>query len=590
MARSKPYSALRSALVVMRRNSEFRLLWLAVLVGGLAAYGAVAFRLSVDALTWLFFGVYEEEMPIAAAAMAAWHLMLITSIGGLAIGLMCKFLLPGPLPQGVADVMEANALRNGRMPLKQALAAAWLSIFSISIGGSTGREGPIVHLCAALASQVVQFMRLSPSIARTLLGCAVASGVAAAFNAPIAGVFFALEVVVGHYGIGAFAPVVIASLIGTIVTRVHIGGEPAFALGAQHVQSFWEVPAFLILGLVSGLVAILLMRGIALVRQLHEKGSIPDWLQPAIGGVALGGIALIEPDVLGIGYAATSQALNNQSTLEFLLILGAAKAVATMICLGSRFGGGIFSPSLALGAVVGGAFGLIAAGVLPSLGSEASVYAVVGMAALAASTLGAPISTIIMIFELTTDYGVTFAIMAAVAMASLITRTLYGPSFFHWQLRQRGVDIDGGRELALMRDRRVSGVMRADHVTLPSETSLNEIKTCFKTYHQPIFVTDESGKFMGTIEFEDLADAAFDQTTEKDPVAREIARHVPIILTPEDDLARAFAQCQKQQIDHIPVVRCHESREIVGEVRYADLIRAYNEALLRARAIEHGRE
>lgn len=590
MAGSKPNKLPVFATPFNRRNSEFRLILLALLVGGLAAYGAVAFRLAVDAVTLVLYGVSEEELPIAAAAMPMALLLAITTLGGLTIGLACQFLWPNFRPQGVADVIEASALRNGRMSMRQGLAGVSLSIFSIGIGGSTGREGPIVHLSAMLASQVVEFLRLGPSIARTLLGCAVASGVAAAFNAPIAGVFFALEVVIGHYGIGAFAPVVIASLIGTIVTRVHIGSEPAFAIGAQQVQSFWEVPAFLLLGLCSGLIAILLMRGIGWMQKLHQGGHVPIWLRPALGGLALGLIALLEPHVLGIGYAATNQALNNQSTLEFLLILGAAKALATVICLGSGFGGGIFSPSLALGAIVGGAFGLVAAGLLPTLGSEPSVYAVIGMAALAASTLGAPISTIIMIFELTTDYGVTFAIMAAVATASLTTRTLYGPSFFHWQLRQRGIDIDGGRELALMQARRVSGVMRADHVTMPSEATLEEIKACFRQHHRPIFVLGPDQKFTGTIEFEDLADAAFDKTTKADITASQIARKITVMLTPEEDLARAFAECQNQQLDHIPVVRCHESREVIGEVRYTDLMRAYNDALLRARAIEQGRD
>ena len=571
------------------RATEFRLLILAAIVGALAGYGAIAFRLLTDALTLVLYGTIEEAIPLAGATMAAWHLLLITSAGGLVIGLACKYLLPGPLPQGVADVMEASALRNGRMTLRQGLAAAGLSIFSIGIGGSTGREGPVVHLSASLASQVAQFMHLGPALSRTLLGCAVASGVAAAFNAPIAGVFFALEVVIGHYGASAFAPVVISSLMGTIVTRVHIGAEPAFALGFQQVQSMWEVPAFLLLGLICGMIAMALMHGIAIVQAFHERFKIAVWLQPALGGIVLGTIAIMEPNVLGIGYGATTQALNNESTLELLLILGVAKGLATAVCLGSRFGGGIFSPSLAIGAVAGSAFGLIAAGVMPSLGSQASVYAVIGMAAVAASTLGAPISTTIMIFELTTDYGITFAIMAAVAIASLTTRTFYGRSFFHWQLGLRNIDIDGSREIGLMRSRRVSGIMRADHVTLRENAGIEEIKDCFHRHHQPIFVIDGDGKLSGVIEFEDLAAAALEQ--EQSPInAAGIARHIAVSLKPEDDLAVALAHCQEHNLDHIPVIRCSESREVVGEVRYTDLIRAYNAALLRARAIEQGRD
>lgn len=575
-------------LVIDGWSAEFKLSIIAVVVGALSAYAALAFRLATDAVSLLLYGVPEEEMPLAAASMTAGTLLAITTIGGLGLGLMCRFFLPGPLPQGVADVMEASALRNARMPWRQGLSAAWLSICSIGIGGSTGREGPIVHLGASLAAQVAKHLHLGPSLARTLLGCGVAGGIAAAFNAPIAGVFFALEVVIGHYGVGAFAPVVIASLIGTIVTRVHLGVDAVFGVGAQQVTSFLEVPAFLLLGFATAIVAIAMMRGVAVVRRFHEKLGVPDWLQPAVGGLALGTIALAEPAVLGIGYEATGQAIRNDTTLLPLVTLGLAKAAATAICLGSRFGGGIFSPSLALGAIVGAAFGLVAAAIFPELGSRASVYAVIGMASLAASTLGAPISTTIMIFELTTDYGVTFALIAAVAVASMTTRTLFGQSFFHWQLAERGVSLDDQRELGVLRDQHVRSVMHVDHITVAEDATFDEIKQQFRQHHAPIFVVDAERKLVGTIEFQDLADAACADPAEAPSNAAAMARRQRTALVPEDDLATAFTKCRSLQMEHIAVVRSLASMKVVGEVRQTDLIRAYNEALLRARAIEHG--
>jgi len=574
---------------VNRSEAELRLTLIAAVVGALAAYAALAFRLTTDGISLLLFGASEAQMPLAAAALAWWHLLAITTLGGLALGLMCRFLLPGPLPQGVADVMEASALRNARMPWRQGLAAAWLNICSIGIGGSVGREGPIVHLGASLAAHVAERLKLGPSLARTLLGCGVAGGIAAAFNAPIAGVFFALEVVIGHYGLGAFAPVVIASLVGTIVTRVHLGAEPLFGIGAQEVTSFLEVPAFLLLGFTTAIVAMALMRGIALVRRLHERLALPAWLQPAVGGLVLGGIAIFEPDVLGVGYEATGQAIRNDTVLTTLIILGVAKAVATMVCLGSRFGGGIFSPSLTLGAIVGAAFGLVAGGFFAELGSRASVYAVIGMASLAASTLGAPISTTIMIFELTTDYGVTFALIAAVAVASMTTRMLFGRSFFHWQLAERGVSLDDQRELGLLRDQQVRSVMHADHLTVAEDATFDEIKWRFREHRAPIFVVDADRKLVGTIEFQDLALAACADPTEAPPDAAAIARRLQTALVPDDDLATALAKCRSLELEHIPVVDGRQNMQVVGEVRQTDLIHAYNQALLRARAIEHGR-
>ena len=574
----------------MLHDDQVRLSVLALLVGAAAGYGSVAFRMLINLVSSLIYGTREEQMPIAAATLDPLVLVGMTTLGGFVLGLAGRFLLPHGRPAGVADVIEASALRNGRMSPHSTFGAAIYSACSIGMGSSVGREGPIVHLGAGLASQVGRWLHLSPSLNRTLLGCGVAAAVAAAFNAPIAGVFFALEVVVGHYGLGAFGPVVIASLIGTIVTRLHIGDVPAFGLDTQQVQSFWEIPAFILLGATSAVAAIVLMRGIGLVEAVHIRLKTPTWLQPAIGGLLLGCVALGIPEVLGVGYEMTTHALFNETALELLVIFAISKIVATSVCFGSRMGGGIFSPSLAVGALTGGAFGTIAASLFPELGSQPSVYAVVGMGAVAASTLGAPVSTIIMIFELTTDYGVTFALMAAVAVAATITRRFYGDSFFHWQLSRRGISVDGQHELGLLRARRVMAVMRDDHVLVSRDASLDILKERFRASHAPIFVVDEHHALLGSITFLDLADAAFlDDQDDGAITARNLFRRCPVVLTPDDDLATALRYCQSQQEEHIPVVRDRDGLEVVGEVRLNDLLQAYNQALLHARAVEQGR-
>ncbi|MCB1970618.1 MAG: chloride channel protein [Geminicoccaceae bacterium] len=588
----RPVNAVSSAarrLLDRMGDDQIRLSVLALAVGAAAGYGSIAFRLLIDVVTLTIYGVREEQMPIAAAGMAPLLLIAITTTGGLALGIASRFLFVDGRPQGVADVIEASALRNGRMTWRSIWAAATYSVCTIGIGGSVGREGPIVHLGAGLASQVGHWLHLSPSLGRTLLGCGVAAAVAAAFNAPIAGVFFALEVVVGHYGLGAFSPVVISSLIGTIVTRLHIGDNPAFDLGTQQVQSFWEVPAFILLGVFSAITAIVLMRGMGFVQSVHQRLGTPFWLQPACGGLLLGLIALYYPEVLGIGYVMTNHALFNETPLNLLIAFAIAKIVATSLCHGSRMGGGIFSPSLAIGALSGGAFGTVATALVPSLGSQPSVYAVIGMGAVAASTLGAPISTIIMIFELTTDYGVTFALMASVSVAALITRRFYGDSYFHWQLAQRDISVDGQHELGLLRARRVVAVMRDDHELVARTASLDILKARFRASHAPIFVVDDEHKLMGSISFEDLADAAFMDDPDRTITAERLVRRSDVVLTPDDDLATALRRCQSRHEQNIPVVRSRDDPEVVGEVRLTDLIRAYNQALLLARAQEHGR-
>ena len=570
------------------RNDQLLLFCLAVVVGTAAGYGALAFRLAYGGIQIMFFGHGTEHLASWARELPWWHIVAAPTAGGLLIGVFTRYVMPGRRPQGVPEVMEASALRHGRMSLNAGLGAAFISASAIGCGASVGREGPIVHLGATLASYVAKRLHLSSSLAKTLLGCGVAAAIASAFNAPIAGVFFALEVVVGHYGLGAFSPVVISSVIGTVITRIHIGADAAFILPPQHVASFLELPAFVLLGVVGALAAIGLMRGIALVQATHERLRVPLWLRPALAGLATGLIALQLPEVLGVGYEATDMVLKNAYGLEFLILLALAKGTATALCLGSSFGGGMFSPSLVIGAMVGGAFGIVAASAFPALGSAPSVYALLGMGAVAACTLGAPISTVIMIFELTADYGVTFAVMVAVAVASVLCRQIHWHSYFTWVLAQRGINLFGTRDQVLLRTGRVAEVMRRQVVTVGLAATLEELKALFRHRHLPIFVVDDNGRLVGAINFEDLADAAFDPEQTEPPAARDLVHRTPVALSPEDDLETALRLCEMNDEEHMPVVDNGRDLHVIGEVRHSDLVLAYNRALLAARAAERG--
>jgi CIC family chloride channel protein len=248
----------------------------------------------------------------------------------------------------------------------------------------------------------------------------------------------------------------------------------------------------------------------------------------------------------------------------------------------------MFSPSLVIGAMVGGAFGIVAASAFPALGSAPSVYALLGMGAVAACTLGAPISTVIMIFELTADYGVTFAVMVAVAVASVLCRQIHWHSYFTWVLAQRGINLFGTRDQVLLRTGRVAEVMRRQVVTVGLAATLEELKALFRHRHLPIFVVDDNGRLVGAINFEDLADAAFDPEQTEPPTARDLVHRTPVALSPEDDLETALRLCEMNDEEHMPVVDNGHDMRVIGEVRYQDLVLAYNRALLAARAAERG--
>ncbi len=284
-----------------RRNEQVILTLLAALIGIAVAYAAILFRDAIATVQLGAFGFSSQRVYELAAELPWWQILLAPTLGGLAIGLFLEFVMPGKRPQGVAEVIEAGALKDGRMSLKEGLGAALVSAVSLGVGASAGREGPIVHLGGSLASWVAERFQLNPSLSLTILGCGVAAAVAASFNAPIAGVFFALEVVIGHYALHAFAPVVIASVAATIISRIHIGDFPAFMIPDYAARSALEFPAFLLLGVVSAAVAMIFMKSVMFAEDTAARVPVPDWSRPMAGGLLVGLIALVFPHVLGVG-------------------------------------------------------------------------------------------------------------------------------------------------------------------------------------------------------------------------------------------------------------------------------------------------
>ena len=571
------------------RHDQVVLSTLAVVIGAIGGGSAIGFREAIGAIQLLFYGFGSERVHSLAGALPWWHILLATTIGGLAVGLMVEFLMPGKRPRGVADVMETSALRGGRMSLREGLGASLVSALSIGCGASVGREGPVVHLGASLSAFVADRLRLGRALSQTLLGCGVAAAVAASFNAPIAGAFFALEVVVGHYAMGAFTAIVIASVTGTVISRMWFGDFPAFSIPGQPIASFLEFPAFAILGVVSAGVAIAFIAATGLAATAVHRVPVPPWLRPAIGGLLVGLIAIAFPHVLGVGYEATDAALREQFGLWMLLTLLALKIAATSISLGSGFGGGVFSPSLFLGAMVGGAFGIVATDVFPDLSSGPGAYTIVGMGAVAGAVLGAPISTLLMVFELTGNYALTIGVMIATVIASLLTKQVYGFSFFTWQLDRRGLNLRRGREQGLLQSVRVRDVMHADPRTVPPAASLAEIRRhLLEAPYGELFVVDETGRLHGTITLADLADAAFDTEFDMLLNAEDVCRPRPPLLAAGDDLEAAMALVDGLRDDIVAVVDDANTLGLVGYVRQADVVRAYDRAVLQARAEEYG--
>ena len=565
----------------------------AIGVGLAAAYGAVAFRLGIGLVQRVFYGFADERVHSLAAMLPWWHLLLAPAAGGFLVAALLRVIMPDRRPQSIPHVIEAAAVRDGQISWREGIGAAVVSAASLGVGASAGREGPVVHLGAALASGLARWLRLGRPGVMTLFGCGIASATAASFNTPIAGVFFALEVIIGLQSFSAFGPVLMASVVGTVICRIHIGDFPAFIVPDYGTASFWELPVFAVLGAVSAAVAILFMWSLFAAEDgsklVAARARMPDWMRLPLGGLAVGAIAIVLPQVLGVGYEATDAALQGELALGFLLALIAAKIAATAISLGSGFGGGIFSPALYIGAMTGGAFGLLAQIVLPPPIASHALYATVGMGAVTAAVLGAPITTSIIVFELTGDYRITIAVMVAVAVAVLLTRQTLGRTVFDWQLARGGVNLADGREHRLLRARRVRELVSDRFQALAADSGADEVRRAvLEARFGDFLIIDAEGRLGAAASLADLN--AFLAAAEASPAARLI-RSLPTqpdVLELDDDLDSALKRFDSGGVESIAVVDNRRTMRPAGLLHHKDVVFAHNQALLRVRAEERG--
>jgi len=565
---------------------------LAILVGLLTGGGIILFREGIVLVEVLCFGLHDHShLATFAAALPWWMVLLPPILGGLAVGLLHRAVMPDGRPESVAHVLEATHLRGGRMSFGRGMAAALGSLVSLGVGASVGREGPAVHLGATLGAAVARLARFGRIGSRTLLGCGAGAAVAASFNAPIAGALFAHEVVVGHYATSAFAPVVISSITATVVSRQWFGDAPAFLLPADlTLTSALEFPAFALLGCIGGLLAAAFMASLMGMTRLAAHLPGPTWARPALAGLGVGLLALSWPEILGVGYEVTDRALNGGLTLDTALAVTVVKLLATALCLGLGFGGGVFSPSLTLGAVAGCAFGLVALSLFPALSSGAGAYAVVGMGAVAAAVLGAPISTSLIIFELTANYALTMAVMVAVVLATTVAQAITGHrSVFHWQLARRGLDVDTDRQRLILRDVRVRDLVTRHPPTVLAAASLADVAEAFRASDgRPLFVVDAADRLLGSIVLTDVSEALLDRDANADRTALDLALTDPPVLTVTETLDDALDRLEDLRDPHVAVVEDRESMRLVGVVRDRALMQAQARALTRLRAEDRG--
>lgn len=573
----------------LQPSSEIVLVVTALLVGIGAGVGAVIFRYLINGIGWIGY----VWMPQVTANWGKAYIVIVPAIGGLLVGPLVYFFAREAKGHGVPEVMEAVALKGGRIRPRVAIVKSLASALSIGSGGSVGREGPIVQIGSALGSSLGQLLRMSEDRVRNLVACGAAAGIAATFNAPIAGVIFALEIILGEFTIQGFSTVVVSSVAASVIGRIAFGDIPGFIIHTEYgVSSLWEFLFYPLLGALTALFGVLYVRTIYWAEDVFDRWKqVPEWFKPAIGGLLLGVFVFAYPVVTGVtwdkfppiynvGYEIIEAALANQMLLGTAITLMFAKLVATSLTLGSGGSGGVFAPSLFIGAMLGTAFELIIKSIFPDIIAPAGAYALLGMAAMFSASAQAPITAVLILFELTGDYRLILPLMLTAVVATLISRHLMqGESIYTLKLSRRGVRLKFGKDVDLMDSVLVGAVMQPHYITVNMHTAVSSLLDLFLQTNQHAFaVLDDNDKLYGIVSLADYRQIPpnNDTLTVKDITTRSM-----VTAFPDETLRVVMQRMAPRDLSRIPVVSREDQRQLLGVIRRNDIIRAYQTETVR---------
>ncbi len=570
---------LRSVIAWLRSSEMLAGMILAIIVGLISGLGAVVFRWLISNFQSLFFGGGGQLLSF----LGEYHVILIPVAGGLLVGPLIYFLAREARGHGVPEVMEAVAMRGGRIRPRVSVVKALASSLCIGSGGSVGREGPIVQIGSSFGSAIGQWLKLPDETVKLLVACGAAGGISATFNAPIAGVFFALEVILGRVVGRRFVYVVISSVVADFLAQSFLGNKRAFVIPEFGMVSPWEFVFYIVLGILAAFAAVAFIWILYRCEDLFDSLRIPDYLKPALGGLAIGAIGLYSADLFGVGYEGITKALAGELALGMLLSLCLLKIVATSLTLGSGGSGGIFAPSLFIGAMLGTALGTAFGSLFPAVTAPPGAYGLVGMAAVFAGAARAPFSAILIIFEMTGDYALILPLMASVVISTAVARTLKRETIYTLKLLRRGVDIEREEMGDVMRTITVEEAMTRNFPTVPDTMGVDELLKLFRrTGHHGFPVLDEKGCLAGVVTQTDVKRHLSRSSGRNELTVGDIATKSPFVAYPDQTLDRVLGATD-EEYGRIPVVSREDRRRLVGVLRRHDIIRAYRKKARRQR-------
>ena len=553
----------------------------AIIIGLMAGFAALLIR-------WLIAEISAISFPgdlgyLGNVLNSPWFwILLVPTIGGLVVGPIINRLAPEAKGHGVPEVMQAILLRGGIIRPRVAFIKTIASAITIGTGGSVGREGPIIQIGSSLGSLVGQVLRLPANRLKTLVGCGAAAGIAAAFNAPIAGALFAVEIVLMDFTVSQFSPIVISSVVATVISHTFVGNEPAFAVPSYQLVSVYELFFYFILGIASGVVSYLYIKVLYLFEDFFDyKLKLYEDLKPALGGLLLGIVALVFPQVMGMGYDTITSALYSNITWYLALALVFAKMLATSLTLGSGASGGIFSPSLFIGVSLGSFLGSVLNIYFPEITATPGAYGLVAMGGLLAGATRAPLTAIIMVFELTKDYNIILPVMITCVISNILSSKLSNESIYTLKLLKRNIGIKEGVEINVMESIFVKEVFTKAFKSIKFTDNFNQVvNQIIKGKASEYPVVDNHGVVRGMISIHDIKDHLF----EKDAL-----QHVLIAgdminanfdsLVPADSCNTALEKMRRYELEGLPVIENENSGKIIGMIWRKDIHDAYQKEI-----------
>ncbi len=575
--------ATQQLLSRFRISENTFLIVLAVIIGMLGGLGNYLFRQTIELVHWL---VVEQSLHLFEISLEEWSwkrllVVFLPALGGLLV-IPLWIYFGKDLKGGFSGFLVKVNLRGAKLPFRPLFTRGLGAAITLGTGGSAGQEGPIAVIGGTIGSQFGQLFKMSGDRLKVLVACGAAAGVAATFNAPIAGVFFATEIVLlSSFELASFTSIVIASGMATVVSRALLGDISELIAPPYFMGNFWELLLYLLLGGIIGCLAAGFIDLHFRIKDRIDAIKLPKLAKPVLGGLCVGVIGIALPQVFGNGYEFMNSVLFGKESWQILALLVLAKMVATSITLGSGLPGGLFAPCLFLGAVAGGAFGQVAELVFPAAELSAGAYALVGMGAFLAAATHSPMTAIFLLFEITDSYEVIVPIMLTCVIGTSIARHLKKDSLETVELTRAGIDLEAGKERNIMKALLVGEVMETQVETVPENMTLRSFADFIqRTHHTNFPLVNAAGELTGIISVQDFMGVVFEEDLMDLIVIKELATTEVITAHAQENLDIAMRKIGYRNIEQLPVVDRETHLRLLGIISRRDMVSAYNRALM----------